>query len=110
MKKGLLFLLVIIFCNVVSANWFGKDKFMHLSASTVFTYWSYGISKNVLEQNSDHSAIMAASFSIKVGLFKEFNDRYIEKSNWSWPDLVYDVAGICLTFVLINNVEFLERR
>jgi uncharacterized protein YfiM (DUF2279 family) len=110
MKKGLLFLLLIIFCNLVSANWFGKDKIMHLGGSTVFTYWSYGIGKNILEQETQESALLAASFSLNMGLMKEFTDKYIKKNSWSWPDLVYDAAGICLTFVLINNVDFLESR
>lgn len=110
MKKGLLFLLLIIYCNSVSANWFGRDKIMHLGASSVFTYWSYGISKNILEQNSQQSSLTAAAFSINIGLIKEYSDRYIKKESWSWPDLVYDAAGICLTFVFINNVDFLEKR
>ncbi|MDY6916070.1 MAG: hypothetical protein SVM86_07130 [Candidatus Cloacimonadota bacterium] len=110
MKKSLLFLLIIIFCNIAEANWFGKDKVMHLTASSAFTYWSYGINKNVLQKNSDESAVWAAAFSLNIGLFKEYSDKYFKKTKWSWQDLVYDIAGVGITFVLINNVDFLEKK
>ncbi len=107
MKKiVILFIILILFVSLsAESKWFGKDKIMHLSSSAFLTCWSYGISNDILDRSRDDSIIFAVSFTAALGTGKEYNDKKSKKTCWNWKDIVYNIAGISLGMIIINNTR-----
>jgi len=87
------------------SEWKGGDKIMHFLGSASITFWSYGIANDFFEQNDNISTSSSVTFSISLGLTKEFSDKYIKKTKFSWYDLAYDIAGTSFGLILINNLR-----
>jgi putative lipoprotein len=107
MKKILLFLIIFLLfsCLQAESRWLGKDKVMHLTGSVFLTYWNYGFSQDILENSNEESLYFSISFTALLGAGKEYNDKRSKFTGWSWPDMAYDLAGIALGMVLINNLR-----
>ncbi len=107
MKKILLFLIIFLLfsCLQAESQWLGKDKVMHFTGSAFLTYWNYGFSQDILENSNEESLYFSISFTALLGTSKEYSDKRSKSTGWSWPDLVYDLAGIALGVVLINNLR-----
>ena len=107
MKKVIILIFFIIILSHIHAQnpWLGKDKIAHYSIGAFLTYWSFGINKDILHNNQNNSLIISVSFTTLMGFGKEYSDKKIVKSDWSWHDIVYDFAGICTGLVLINNLR-----
>lgn len=105
MKYKVVILLVILLAGSIlhGNDWLGKDKIAHFSSSIVLTCWSEGLSSDFFDESKDSSRLMGAGFTLSLGLCKEGYDRYIQKTKWSWEDLVWDMAGITCGLILINN-------
>ncbi len=81
----------------------GKDKVMHFSYSALLTYYIYNFSQDIFNNSHQKSINLSISLTSTLGLSKEFSDKYIKKTKFSWYDLGYDFAGICLGLVVLNN-------
>lgn len=107
MKQILLLLIIFLLfvCLQAESRWLGKDKVMHFTGSAFLTYWNYGFSQDILENSNEDSLYFSISFTALLGVGKEYGDKRSKSTGWSWPDLVYDLAGIALGVVLINNLR-----
>lgn len=106
MKRILIILILILICKVCLAdNWLGRDKAAHFISCGYLTCYSYGIGKDVLEMKDDSSRILGLGLSLSAGLLKEYYDVSVKGGEWSWKDVFWDSAGICLGIVLINNLR-----
>ncbi|MCD6176690.1 MAG: hypothetical protein J7K29_02515 [Candidatus Cloacimonetes bacterium] len=107
MKKYLFIIILILFVASLQAKskWLGEDKVLHFAGSTFLTYWNYGVSKDILGQNSKKSVYFTISFTLALGTIKEYSDKKLKKTDFSWHDLIYDSAGVIAGFVLINNLR-----
>jgi len=72
--------------------WFGPDKIQHFAYSAVI-----GASTAAILKNNGSSKCEAATggigFSLAIGAGKEYYDKYIKKTQWSWKDMFWDLAG-----------------
>jgi len=107
MKKYILITIIILLITSLQAksSWTGKDKVMHFTGSAFLTYWNYGVSSDILEYSTDKSVYLAVSFSLALGTAKEYSDKKLKKTGFSWQDMVYDAAGVLVGVVLINNLR-----
>ena len=107
MKKILLLLIFLLLFSYLQAedNWLGKDKIMHLTGSVFLTYWNYGFSRDIMENSKEKSLYFTISFTALLGAGKEYSDKKSNVTGWSWSDLTYDLAGIALGVILINNLR-----
>ena len=104
MKIVILLLIFLCVYSFLSAdNFLGKDKVMHFTSSAFITCWNYGFSKDILSFSERKSMIISINFTGILGFGKEFSDKYIKKTKFSWKDITYDLAGIALGTVIINN-------
>jgi len=87
------------------SKWLGEDKVLHFTGSAFLTYWNYGINKDILEHSHKKSVYFAVSFTLALGTTKEYSDKKLKKTGFSWHDLAYDTAGILVGIVLINNLR-----
>ncbi len=83
----------------------GEDKVLHFTGSAFLTYWNYGMNKDILEHSHKKSIYFAASITLALGTGKEYSDKKLKKTGFSWHDLAYDTAGVIVGIVLINNLR-----
>ncbi|MBT4575205.1 MAG: hypothetical protein HOB92_01935 [Candidatus Cloacimonetes bacterium] len=107
MRRILIIIFLVLLVSSVSARnkWLGKDKVLHFTGSAFLTYWNYGLSEDILGQSSKKSTYFAASFTLALGTAKEYSDKKLKSTGFSWHDLAYDTAGIVAGLVLINNLR-----
>jgi putative lipoprotein len=107
MRKFVLILILISISFILNADnpWLGKDKAAHFTYSAALTYWNYGVAKDFFENSRQNSLIISVNFTALMGLVKEYSDKNISNSYWSWHDIAYDFAGIACGIVLINNLR-----
>ena len=107
MKKRLFIFIFLIISSTIFAktNWLGKDKIMHFGGSAFITYWNYGVSKDIIGNSKKESLIISISLTTLLGVSKETSDKYLKKTFWSWKDIAYDLAGITVGLILINNMR-----
>lgn len=87
------------------SKWIGEDKVLHFTGSAFLTYWNYGMSKDILGCSSEKSVYFAVSFTLLLGTAKEYSDKKLKDTGFSWHDMAYDAAGIIAGLVLINNLR-----
>ncbi|MBW6516692.1 MAG: hypothetical protein K0B81_08795 [Candidatus Cloacimonetes bacterium] len=107
-KSLLLLLLIAIFFTAslqARSEWLGKDKAMHFMTSAFLTYWNYGFSNDILNQSENNSYLYSISLTTFLGFSKEFSDKHIKKTRWSWHDMAYNGAGIVFGIILIKNLR-----
>ena len=107
MKKLIIIITIIFMISSLSARnkWLGKDKVLHFTGSAFLTYWNYGMSKDIMDQSPQKSKYFAVSFTLVLGTAKEYSDKKLKDTGFSWHDLAYDAAGIVAGLVLINNLR-----
>jgi len=81
----------------------GKDKVMHFAYSALLTYYSFNFSHDILQKSPSESRNLSICLTSSLGLTKEFYDKYIKNTKFSWYDLGYDLSGVCLGLVVLNN-------
>ncbi len=107
MKKYLFIVLIILLAVSLSAKskWLGGDKVLHFTGSAFLTYWNYGMNRDILKQTHDKSVYFAVSFTLALGSVKEYSDKKLKDTGFSWHDLAYNTAGVIAGIVLINNLR-----
>ncbi|MBD3387020.1 hypothetical protein GF407_19105 [candidate division KSB1 bacterium] len=81
--------------------WLAKDKADHLIMSAFFAGLGYYGARKLTNKSVSASANLAASFSLTLGLSKEAYDKISEKGIFSLKDIVADIAGIFLGYLLL---------
>lgn len=102
-KKIIILMILFTFSFLNASEWLGKDKFAHLTYSAFLSYWSYGISKNILRENNKKSGYISLTIPLSLGVMKEYSDKKIKKTGWSWQDLTYDVLGVFIGTMIIKR-------
>jgi putative lipoprotein len=73
-------------------DWFGKDKMKHFLVSSVI-----GAAATKIAANNGaapcQSVFIGISTSLAIGAGKEWYDKNIRKTYFSWKDMVWDFAG-----------------
>jgi len=107
MKKYLFIIIIILMVVSLQAKskWLGEDKVLHFAGSAFLTYWNYGMSEDIMENSSEESIYFAVSFTLALGTAKEYSDKKLKKTGFSWRDIAYDTAGVIVGIVLINNLR-----
>ncbi len=107
MKKYSFIIIIILLAASLPAKskWLGEDKVLHFTGSAFLTYWNYGINKDILDHSHKESIYFAVSFTLALGTAKEYSDKKLKKTDFSWQDLAYDTAGVIVGIVLINNLR-----
>lgn len=107
MKKTFCIIIVLLLVSTLSAKnkWTGKDKVLHFTGSAFLTYWNYGISSDIMGNSQENSKYYAVSISLALGTAKEYSDKKLKTTGFSWHDLAYDTAGVIVGLVLINNLR-----
>ena len=102
-----LLLILIISCTSLQASspWLGRDKAMHFLSSTYLTYWNYGINYDIIGHSENSSLFLSISLTTFLGFSKEFSDKHLKKTAWSWQDMAYNGAGIIFGIVLVKNLR-----
>lgn len=103
----IIILLSVVFCTTLDARseWLGRDKGMHFVTSAYLTFWTHGMSNDIFENSENQSLIISVSLTSMLGAGKELSDKYIKKTRWSWPDMVYNGAGILFGVFLIKALR-----
>jgi len=84
-------------------QWFSKDKMDHLLVSTFLTVGGYYFLQR--EQNHSHqtSTHFSLAFAFSMGMAKEIRDGFQKHNAASVKDLVADILGIGMGFMLFNQ-------
>jgi putative lipoprotein len=106
--KLILALLLSILCfgcaNQKARNndWYGIDKAAHfgISAAVAASVTNYAESRG---KQPCHAAGIGLSVSLAVGASKEWYDKQIKKTFWSWEDLTYDLLGGSIGALAASN-------
>mgnify|MGYP000947258747 CR=1 FL=1 len=79
-----------------------KDKVYHFfcSYTAMLTFTSLAIIK--WESSVAWSINFGVAMAILVGVAKEFFDLYVKKSKFSVGDIIADVLGIALAFLIVG--------
>lgn len=86
-------------------KWTGKDKVMHFAGSAYLTYWNYNFNRDILSKSHSQSLRISVSFTTLLGFGKETSDKHLKSTGFSWYDIAYDIAGIGLGMIIINNTR-----
>ncbi|MDD3050348.1 MAG: hypothetical protein PHR06_04315 [Candidatus Cloacimonetes bacterium] len=104
MRIALLVLLFSFFINL-NAEWFGKDKVMHFCGSAAITFWSYNYLETCSQIDNEKTIVISAGIPLSLGFCKELSDKKIKKTEWSWHDIAWNSAGICLGLIISKNCK-----
>ncbi|MCD4820039.1 MAG: hypothetical protein K8S23_15250 [Candidatus Cloacimonetes bacterium] len=106
MKKIAIFLIILLSFSLLNAKQLiSGDKVMHFTSSAFITCWNYGFSRDILDQNHQKSLVFAVSLTGSLGFGKEVSDKHLKKTYFSWKDITFDLAGIALGMIIINNTR-----
>ena len=79
---------------------FAHDSYSHF-LSSVFVYcWQYESLKNAAHMKSGTSRTWAISLTTLFGIFKEIFDDKVQGQHFSYKDIVCNVAGSLMMYVL----------
>jgi len=99
--KPLIFILIITFILPACATtnkqrhkdkWFGSDKAKHFVVSAAIGASSSEVLKH--QGHSDcHAAAGGLTFTLSMGAAKEYYDKRVKKTGWSWKDMFWNFIG-----------------
>lgn len=101
-----LFILLLLSAALHARSpWLGQDKTMHFLTSAYLTYWNYGLSRDIMGQSVNSSLLFSISLTTFLGLSKEYSDKKLGSTGWSWYDLAYNGTGILFGIYLTQNLR-----
>jgi len=83
-------------------SWFAKDKADHFVMSAFLTGLGYYAANKELNKSDPAAKNLAVGFSLSLGILKEAYDKKSRKGTASWKDLVADVLGVGLGYLIIS--------
>jgi len=84
--------------------WFGTDKAKHFAASAFVTGVSFLVLHEAADMRRRDAAVSGGVLALAIGIGKETHDGKRRKGRFSFKDLVADVAGIGVAFVLVQTL------
>lgn len=81
--------------------WFGKDKADHLLVSAFAVGLGYYAARAELTKSDPAAKNIAVGFSLSLGITKEIYDGTYKKSTISYKDLLADILGIGMAYLLV---------
>jgi uncharacterized protein YfiM (DUF2279 family) len=84
-------------------KFFAPDKAQHLMGSLISTVFIYKLLEGSANASVRESKYLAAGITLSLGISKEILDSRDLQNHFSWKDLIADIAGIGLGFVIINQ-------
>ena len=96
----------IVTSPVYADKWTGKDKVLHIAASSGLTIGSYGLLRAYSGYNMGRRTAIAGAVGLGAGLLKEGLDMIFNTGEPSYKDLTMDVIGTAtgLIFIVIFDV------
>lgn len=88
---------------IQSDLWFGKDKFDHFCSSAFLTGIGYYGANKEMNKSISASRNIAVGFSLSFGVGKELYDKLSGKGTPSYKDIIADVLGTSIAFIIINS-------
>lgn len=83
--------------------WLAKDKFDHLMVSAGLVASQFYLLHQEFAWKTAKSRQFAAGSTLAIGIAKEIYDHASRRGTPSWKDLLADVAGIGVAFVLVTK-------
>ncbi len=77
-------------------KWIAWDKLEHLGISVFFSATLYNVSHDFYYNDRRSSLCLSSGLTFSLGLGKEFYDRKVRRTKFSYKDLTADVLGIGL--------------
>jgi len=84
-------------------DWLSSDKATHFVSSAFITAGGFYFFHQEQNVECDKSLLISASVTLAIGIGKEIYDRKNPKHVASWKDLVADIAGIGLAFLILKR-------
>ena len=82
-------------------RYFAPDKAKHFLAGMIATIFIYQSFENQLTPKENR--YLAGGVTVSLGVLKEIYDKSKPENHFSWKDLVADVLGMGMGFVLVNQ-------
>ncbi len=85
--------------------WFGKDKIDHFLASAFLVGFAYHSNRDYFQRRHVPSLNFAVGFSFGIGIGKEIWDKTSRKGTPSYRDLLADLAGVGLGYLIYSQAK-----
>jgi uncharacterized protein YfiM (DUF2279 family) len=82
-------------------KYFAPDKAKHFLAGMISTIFIYKSVENHMSENQGR--YLAGGVTFSLGIAKEFYDKSRPENHFSWKDLLTDVVGIGVGFIILNQ-------
>jgi len=82
-------------------RYFAPDKAKHFLAGMIATIFIYQSFENQLTPPKNR--YLAGGITVSLGILKEFYDKSKPENHFSWKDLLADILGMGMGFVLVNQ-------
>lgn len=84
-------------------KYLAPDKAKHFTASMISSIFFYKIFENQLKVDESQAKVYSVSFTVSLGVAKEFYDKSRPRNYFSWKDILADLTGIAVGLILINQ-------
>jgi uncharacterized protein YfiM (DUF2279 family) len=84
-------------------KWIAWDKLEHLGISAFFSATLYNVSHDFYYNDRKSSIYLSSGLTFTLGLGKEFYDRDIRQTKFSYKDLTADILGIGLGLLIATR-------
>lgn len=85
--------------------WFGKDKIDHFLTSAFLVGFAYHSGREYFQYRHTSALNFSVNFSIGIGIGKEIWDKTSKKGTPSYRDLLADLAGVGLGFLIYSRAK-----
>ena len=89
--------------STVRDKWLANDKAFHLASSAFITAGGFYFLHQEQNVKHDKSLLVSAGVSFAIGIGKEIYDRRRPKHVASWKDVVADLGGIGIAFLILKR-------
>gem|GEM_PF-818262 len=86
--------------NEIKDKWIAEDKFWHFGMSVALVGSSYHLFKCRLNEEKNRSTIFSLGGTFSLGIMKEFWDRSRPKGHFSYRDIVVNLLGIGVGYLI----------
>jgi len=85
--------------------WLGKDKLDHFLTSAFLVGAAYNYNRELFSMSHKQALRFSVSFSFTIGVSKEVWDKTSKRGSPSYRDLVADLLGIGLGFLILSQAN-----
>ncbi len=84
-------------------KYLAADKAKHFTASMISTVFFYKLFENQLNVDESQIKSYSISFTLSLGVAKEFYDKSRPGNYFSWKDILADLTGMAVGLILIHQ-------